>query len=35
MSSDLFLLAGIVLCAVGLWWWGALCIGLAWLASRR
>lgn len=35
MQSDLFLLAGIVLCALGLWWWGAFCFWLSWIASQR
>lgn len=33
MSSDLFLVAGILMLAFGLWPWGLLCIGLAvWVA---
>lgn len=34
MGSDLFLVAGVVLCLLGLWFAGAVCIGLAWLLFR-
>ena len=34
MGSDLFLVAGVVLCLLGFWFAGAICIGLAWLLFR-
>ena len=29
MGVDLFFVAGVVLCAFGMWWWGLALIGLA------
>lgn len=34
MVIDLFLVAGVVLCLLGFWFEGAVCIGLAVLAWR-
>lgn len=34
MGSDLFLVAGVVMILVGMWWEGLVCIGLAWLVYR-
>lgn len=34
MASDLFLVAGVVLMLLGLWFEGVACIGLAWLVWR-
>ena len=34
MSSDIFLMGGIALCAFGAWPWGLVCFGLAWVAYR-
>ena len=31
---DLFLVAGVVMLLLGLWFEGAVCVGLAWLAWR-